>query len=95
MEYDAGKSVCGDLFYIIFFIVHNFEVILKKTNIVQTDDLFFSGETISLTINIAVAIYDNLTVESSFAERNDAKYLLQTFTEYLEKRQYVVDTIPR
>lgn len=78
-----------------FFIVHNFEAILKKTNIVKTDDLFFSGETISLTINIAVAIYDNLTVETSFIERNNAKYLLQTFTEYLEKRQYVVDTMPK
>lgn len=95
MEYDAGKSVCGYLFYILFFNVHNFEATLKKTNIVKTDDLFFSGETISLTINIAVAIYDNLTVETSFIERNDAKYLLQTFTEYLEKRQYVVGTIPK
>ena len=47
-----------------FFIVHNFEAILKETYINKKDYLFFSGETIPLTINISVAIYDNLTLES-------------------------------
>ena len=69
-----------------FFIVHNFEAILKKTNIEKTDDLFISGETIPLTINISLAIYDNPTLESNFIERNNTKYLIEKFTEDIKKK---------
>lgn len=79
-----------------FFIVHNFEAILKKTNIEKTDDLFISGETIPLTINISFAIYDNPTLESSFIERNNTKDLIEKFTEDIKKRlKNVVDGVSK
>ena len=66
-----------------YFIVYDFEAILKRLDLKQTSDLTID----SLHVPVSVAINDNLSEKASFIESSDPKRLVELFVEDLSNRR--------
>ena len=69
-----------------YFIVFDFEAILKKLDIHQTEDLKIN----SAHIPVSVAINDNLTNEPTFLENSDPEALIKEFLEEILRKQELI-----
>ena len=68
------------------FIVFDFEAILKKLDLHQTDDLTIDSQ----HVPVSVAINDNLTNEPIFLENSDPEDLIKEFLEEILRRQELI-----
>ena len=66
-----------------YFIVYDFEALLKKMNEPQTEELTIT----SRHVPVSVAINDNLTNEPVFIADQDPENLIKSFVEDLKERQ--------
>ena len=69
-----------------YFIVYDFEAMLKKLNQTRTEDLKFE----SLHVPISYAVNDNLTNIPSFSENSNPEQLIKDFVEDLSKRREAI-----
>ena len=69
-----------------YYIVFDYEAILKALNMCQTDDLTYISE----QIPVSVAICDNLTHDPCFIVHEDPKELIRLFVEELIRRQKLI-----
>ena len=73
-----------------YFIVYDFEAILKKMNEAQTEELTIA----SRHVPVSVAINDNLTNEPSFIVHEDPDYLgLFFMSELMERQEKIADEV--
>ena len=69
-----------------YFIVYDFEALLKKLKIAQTSDLSID----SSHIPVSIAINDNLSNNPTFIENSHTETLIKSFKEELTRRQKVI-----
>ena len=69
-----------------YFIVYDFEALLKKLNKAKTEDLTIDN----LHIPVSFAVNDNLTNNPSFAENSDPEQLIKDFVKDLTQRREVI-----
>ena len=69
-----------------YFIVYDFEAMLKKLNQNKTEDLTIDN----LHIPISFAVNDNLTNTPSFSENSDPEQLVKDFIKDLTQRREVI-----